>query len=168
MRSVFISYSSNDRSFAARLASDLKANGLRVWYDQWVLKVGDSLIDKIGRGVSNNDYLVIILSKSSIASEWVRKELNTALVREVRESRVIILPVLIEDCAVPAFLSDKVYADFRHDYGLGLRKLLDSFPDELFVSGLNLRSQRNLAPNVYLKNVVTDNVLDRVVETRHE
>jgi hypothetical protein len=165
MNSVFISYSSKDRAFATRLASDLKAKGLRVWFDQWELKVGDSLISKISSGVSSNDYLVVVLSKSSIASEWVRKELNAALMRELTEKRVVVLPVLIENCQIPPFLSDKVYADFRGDYISGLNRLLDGFPGTVFVSGMDLRTQKSLAQNVYTKNILTTNVLDKVLES---
>ncbi len=168
MGSVFISYSSKDRAFATRLASDLKTQGLRVWYDQWALKVGDSLIDKISFGISSNDYLVIVLSKSSVTSEWVRKELNTALVREFTEKRVVILPVLIEDCEIPPFLSDKIYADFRSDYASGLHKLLDTLPSHLFASGIDLTTQKSLARNIYRRNLLTTNVLDRVIKTNHE
>ncbi len=167
MTGVFISYSSKDKVFAARLASDLKAKGLRVWYDQWELRVGDSLLDKIGAGISSNDYLVVILSKSSVASEWVKKELNAALIKELGEKRVVVLPVLIEDCKIPPLLSDKIYADFRGDYMSGLNRLLDSFPGHLFAAGIDLPTQRTLAENVYLENVLTTNVLDRIVKTDH-
>ena len=164
MPGVFISYSSKDRPFAQQLASDLKAQGLRVWYDQWELKVGDSLIAKISAGIRAQDYLLVVLSRSSVSSEWVHKELSAALMRELREKRVVVLPVLIEDCEIPPLISDKVYADFRGDYRTGLNKLLDAFPGDLFVSGIDMPSRRKLGSNVYLDNVITTNVLDRIVK----
>jgi predicted nucleotide-binding protein len=75
MRTVFISYSSKDRDFAERLAADLRASGVGVWFDQWEIKVGDSITKKINDGIHDNDYLAVVLSPDSVASDWVRKEL---------------------------------------------------------------------------------------------
>lgn len=164
MPSVFISYSNKDRQFVERLASDLKATGLRVWYDQWELKVGDSLISKISAGIRAQDYLVVVLSRSSVTSEWVRKELSAALMRELNEKRVIVLPVLIENCEIPPLISDKVYADFIKDYASGLKTLLSAFPGYLFTSGVDIPNRRKLGSNVYLDNVITTNISDRIIK----
>lgn len=163
--SVFISYSSKDRRFADKLAKDLKSKGMHVWYDQWELRVGDSLIDKINAGIRSQDYIVVVLSKASVRSKWVMKELNAGFIRELDEKRIVLLPVLIEDCDIPPLLSDKVYADFRHDYTAGLRKLLDRFPGNMFASGISMWERRALAYNVYLDNVITGNVLDSIVRS---
>ena len=158
--SVFISYSSKDRSFVERLATDLRSRGLYVWFDQWELKVGDSLIEKINAGITSQDYLVVVLSKTSVRSQWVMKELNAALMRELNERRVVVLPILIEDCAIPPLLSDKVYADFRSDYSLGLNKLLGKFPGQLFPSGVNMQTSRSLSDNISMANVSRVNISD--------
>jgi len=50
-----------------------------VWYDKWEIKVGDSLIEKIQEGLDIHDYLAIILSPESVSSEWVKRELNSAV-----------------------------------------------------------------------------------------
>ena len=164
MSGVFISYSHKDRPFVERLAIDLKAKGLNLWYDQWELKVGDSLVDKINYGIKSQDFLIIVLSKSSVKSEWVRRELNAALIKELQERRVVILPTVIEDCDIPPLLSDKVYADFRGSYLSGLNKLLDAFPSHLFPSGIDVPSRKALSSSVYLENVITTNVSDRIVK----
>jgi predicted nucleotide-binding protein len=75
MRTVFISYSNKDRDFAEKLAADLRASGVGVWFDQWEIKVGDSITQKINDGIHDNDYLAVVLSPDSVASPWVRKEL---------------------------------------------------------------------------------------------
>lgn len=164
MSGVFISYSHKDRPFVERLAIDLKAKGLNLWYDQWELKVGDSLVDKINYGIKSQDFLIIVLSKSSVKSEWVRRELNAALIKELQERRVVIFPIVIEDCDIPPLLSDKVYADFRGSYLSGLNKLLDAFPSHLFPSGIDVPSRKALSSSVYLENVITTNVSDRIVK----
>jgi len=166
MSSVFISYSSKDRGFSAKLATDLKSKGLNVWYDQWELKVGDSLILKIEAAIKAQDFLVAVLSKSSVKSQWVMKELSTGLIRELEEKRVVVLPVVIEDCDIPPFLSDKVYADFRDDYLAGLDRLLGAFPARLFPSRISTHAQRVLSTNIHMGNVGTTNVIDRVVKDK--
>lgn len=122
--SAFISYSSQDSKFAERLATDLKKRELGVWFDRWEIRVGDSLTEKIGRGIRENDYLIVVLSPHSVASEWVRKELSEAMQREIKEKRVVVLPVLLKSCELPAFLPDKKYADFRRSYEEGLAELV--------------------------------------------
>ena len=123
---IFISYSRNDRDFVDKLAANLVANKAWVWVDRWELKVGDSLISKIQEAIQEASALLVVLSKASVASEWCKKELTAGLVRELEEKRVIVLPVLLEDCQIPLFLRDKLYADFREDFDEGLRSVLDA------------------------------------------
>lgn len=117
---VFISYSHSDAKFAERLAFQLVKASAQVWIDRWELTVGDSLIQKIQEAVAGASALLVILSKSSVRSEWTKKEINTGLLRELEEKRVVVLPVLLEDCEIPLFLRDKLYADFRSDFDVGL------------------------------------------------
>ena len=164
MNSVFMSYSSKDRGFASKLATDLKSGGLNVWFDQWELKVGDSLIGKIGAAIKAQDFLIAILSKASVESAWVMKELSTGLIKELEERRVVVLPVVTEDCDIPTLLSDKVHADFRRDYSSGLDKLLNAFPGRLFPSGISIQDRKNLATNISMKNITNTNVIDTIAK----
>lgn len=68
----------------------------------------------------------MILSKKSVESAWCKKELNSGLVRELEEKRVIVLPVVINDCEIPLFLREKLYADFRTDYNEGFNAILEA------------------------------------------
>lgn len=164
MNGVFISYSRKDREFASKLAMDLKSRGINVWFDQWELKVGDSLIGKIGAAIRYQDYLIVVLSEASVKSVWVMKELSTGLIKELEERRVVVLPVVIEDCDIPTFLSDKVYADFRRDYSSGLNTLLNAFPGRLFPSGISMHDRKELSTNVSTASVVNTNVIDTIAK----
>ena len=55
----------------------------------------------------------MILSRNSVASPWVERELEIALAKEIGGKTVGVLPLLIEDCEIPGFLSGKLYPDFR-------------------------------------------------------
>lgn len=113
MAYVFLSHAHDDKPFARYLAADLRAVGHSVWIDEAEIGIGDSLIDKIRAGLDQVDFVCAILSRTSIASAWVQKELEIASLREIDERRVVVLPLLLEDVPLPGFLKGKLYADFR-------------------------------------------------------
>lgn len=121
---VFISHSSSDKSFVDRLVADLALREIPVWYDKFDLRVGDSITGGINEGLAQAKYFLIVLSKSSLLSRWVKEELNAALMQQVSTDGTFLLPVLIEDCEVPPLLHHRRYADFRSDYDHGLGELL--------------------------------------------
>lgn len=122
--SVFISYSSVDGSFVDKLSIELIKKRIIIWLDKWAMQPGDSLLDKIQTGLTESAFLLVVLSKNSVSSEWCRKELNSGLTREIKEKKVVVIPVLIEDCEIPIFLQDKLYADFRTDFNSGFQSLI--------------------------------------------
>jgi hypothetical protein len=124
--SVFISYNHNDSDFVDKLSLELIRNNIKVWKDKWQISAGDSLINEIESGLLGASYLVIVLSKNSVKSDWVRKELNAALIREIDDKKIKILPVLINDCEIPLFLREKLYVDFRKDFENGLKQILSA------------------------------------------
>jgi len=123
---IFISYSHNDGDFVERLAKQLVAHKVSIWLDRWEMHVGDSLIDRIQTAITDASALLVILSPDSVDSAWCKKELNSGLIRELEERRIVILPVLIRDCTIPMFLREKLYADFRTDFDAGLKTILES------------------------------------------
>ncbi len=122
--SVFISYNHKDSDFVDKLALELINHDVKVWKDKWEINVGDSLIDKIESGLNGASYLIAVLSKNSIKSRWVKKELNAALIREIDDEKLRIIPIRIDDCEIPLFLREKLYADFRIGFTDGLKQIL--------------------------------------------
>lgn len=102
---VFISHSSSDKKrFVESFAKKLTQSGLDPWFDYWEIKPGDSLVDKIfEEGIKHSKSFIIILSKNSIKSKWVREELNTAVINRINNQTKII-PVLIDKVKVPEVL----------------------------------------------------------------
>lgn len=111
-RSAFISYSQKDKEYVRELKARLENDGAKIWIDDVEINIGDHLIDKISEAIKENKYMVVVLSRNSVESNWVKQELSWAMDREIRDGDVTVLPVLIEECEVPAFLRDKYYADF--------------------------------------------------------
>ena len=159
MSKVFVSYSSKDRGFVEQLVRDLHANGIQLWYDQWEMLPGDLLTDKIGTAIMDNDFFIVVLTRNSVASEWVRRELGVALQREFQERRVRVVPLLAEKCDIPAFLSNKVYADFTSGYREGLASLLKVLLDERLLTK-PIKTTMPSDPRVVWDNVVADNIVD--------
>lgn len=94
---MFISHASEDKDqFVRPLATALRDLGLRVWYDEWELVVGDPLIDKINTGLSQSRFGVVILSPSFFKKNWSRAELQALASLEINGSRDLLLPVWLD------------------------------------------------------------------------
>ena len=124
MKSIFLSHSSEDKEFVRELHKNLSKNGINSWIDEAEIKMGDSLIQKIGEGIEKADYVAIILSPKSIKSNWCQKELEIAITKEIKHGRTSVIPILIEDCKIPPFLEGKKYGDFRTS-GKSLKGLME-------------------------------------------
>lgn len=123
---IFISHSSRDRAFVENLALDLRLFYFDVWYADWEIAIGDSIVEKVFAGLDASDTLLIVLSSASVASRWVKEELDAAVMRRLSENDIRILPVLAETCDIPTPLKHIRYADFREDHQDGFSRLLDS------------------------------------------
>ena len=122
----FISYSHTDSKFADWLAEKLKASGVAVWIDKWEIKVGNSITQKINEGIIASDFLIVVLSRASVNSKWVREELNAATIRNVEQKKhAFILPVLIEECEIPTLLQHRKYANFKDHPAQAFQELLE-------------------------------------------
>ena len=90
---VFISHASEDKdSFVRPLAEALKRRGIRVWFDEYELRVGDSLLGKIDQGLSRCKFGIVVLSPAFFSKEWTQKELGGLVSREAGGEKII-LPV---------------------------------------------------------------------------
>ena len=165
MPRAFISYSTKDRPFVEQLARDLGSNDVEVWFDRWEMLPGDSLIQKIGDAILSHDYFVVVLSPQSVDSSWVNRELGVALNREFAQAQVSVIPCPLNDCKIPPFLQDKVYADFRGPYRNGLTDLMRTLnrthqSEHLVTSVPSDRGQQVIWDNVVSNNLYTNNLMD--------
>lgn len=98
--SVFISYSSKDQKFADRLHADLRSKDVRCWLATEDLKIGDSFRSKINDAIRFHDKLLVVLSKDSVASDWVEDEVEAAFEREQRDGKQVLFPLRIDDAVL--------------------------------------------------------------------
>lgn len=126
MKRIFLCHASKDKPFVRRLAKDLEFHGLNVWLDEHQIFVGDSLSGAIETGLDKSDNVIVVLSRVSLRSAWVQKELRAGYALEIERRRNVILPVLLQKTPLPLFLRDKKYADFSHSYDAGLAQILST------------------------------------------
>jgi hypothetical protein len=124
--SFFLSHSSYDKEFVNRLALDLSNQNLHVFFDKWEINVGDSIVEKINMALESMKGLIIVLSSNSVTSNWVKKELSSALIQSLSDNSISIYPVLIEYCNIPLIIKDLKYADFVSSYENGFIELINS------------------------------------------
>lgn len=90
---VFISHASEDKDDVVRpLAAALKGHGLEVWYDEYELKIGDSLRRKIDSGLAKSKFGIVVLSKSFLNKGWTNYELDGLVTKSVTQEQVL-LPI---------------------------------------------------------------------------
>ncbi|MHB1326163.1 MAG: toll/interleukin-1 receptor domain-containing protein [Thermoleophilia bacterium] len=90
---VFISHASEDKeTFVRGLAQELVRCELKVWYDEFTLKLGDSLRRSIDRGLANSRFGIVVLSPNFFSKEWPQRELDGLVAKEVSSGKVI-LPI---------------------------------------------------------------------------
>jgi hypothetical protein len=88
---VFISHATEDKDDIVRpLANALVTAGLRVWYDEFELRIGDSLRRKIDAGLARSRFGVVVLSHAFFAKNWPQYELDGLVTREMTGEQVIL------------------------------------------------------------------------------
>jgi hypothetical protein len=112
---AFISHDSRDKeAFVRELAHELAKNFCTVWYDEFSLKVGDSLRASIERGLRETRKCIMVLSPYFLSNEgWGRAEFDSVYTREILEKKNVILPVWLNVEAKDVYnyssrLADKV------------------------------------------------------------
>lgn len=143
---IFLSHSKKDKIIIEKIANDLRKCGIDVWYDEWEIPVGESIRKKIfDDGIPNCDVFFIYLSKNSMDSYWVQKELDSAIFREADEKNNFLTLFVDKD-------------DTRKDLSYDLKSV--SIPefneDEYLIPFAKLVSK---AWQSYSKKTIKDNLL---------
>lgn len=103
---VFISHNSADKDTARLLGSKLTEQGINVWFDEWKLAPGNSIVGGIEQGISGCDAFVLVWSRRAQKSNWVATELRAMLVRRVADTRLRVIPLMLDATPLPALVAD--------------------------------------------------------------
>jgi len=131
---TFISYSRADSEFALELANELRSSDFNIWLDQLDIPPGGRWDDEVERALRHCDIFMVILTPHSIDSNNVKDEIGYAI-----DSNKRILPVLLENAAVPFRLRRFQYVDFtgkNHEDGIeAAKQLLKKQVDKILSTG---------------------------------
>ena len=88
----FISFSFDDVEFCTRLYNALKSFSIDVWFAPYDMKGGQKIIKQISYEIGRRDKVIVVLSKSSMDSNWVETEIRKNVVKEVLMANLYFFP----------------------------------------------------------------------------
>lgn len=164
MKDLFISHASEDKDDLVRpLAEELKKYGVDIWYDEFELKVGDSLSESINYGLSNSIYGLIILSPHFFKKKWTDFELKSLLTYEIHKGKTI-LPIwhnisLEEVMEGSLYLADK--KALKSDQGI--QKLAFEIVKVVRPDILSIWNFRSVYKSIHKKSQIKDIKLSDII-----
>jgi UDPglucose--hexose-1-phosphate uridylyltransferase len=126
---LFVCHASEDKdAFVRPLVHKLRQRGLKVWYDELALKMGDSLRRSIDKGLNHSRYGLVVLSPAFFSREWPQRELDGLTSREIG-GRKVILPiwhdVSVEEVrSYSSILADRVAASSADGLDIVIQKIV--------------------------------------------
>lgn len=124
---VFLCHASEDKPIVERLARDLAANGIEVFFDQWCIQPGDSIRQRIDSGLTECTHFVVVLTETSITKPWVNLEMDAGLVRKLDgRCRFVPLRHQLDPKQLPPTLAG-LHSPALNDYATDLQTLVGFF-----------------------------------------
>jgi len=153
---AFICHASEDKdTFVRKLAKELADKDFKIWYDEFTITVGDSLLDKISEGLSKSKYGIVIFSKAFFEKRWTKRELE-GLVALEEEGQKKILPIWLN---VRRDDIIKHYPTLANLYAADYAKGMDSVIKELLVVLIPEKtdeSNRHVEPTVFFDKRISE------------
>ncbi len=123
---AFLSHSAKDKAVVRALAERLRANGVRVWFDEWELRPGDSIPSKIEEGLESSRVLVFCMSAKAFSSDWAALESQTFRFRDPLNKQRRFVPVRFDAAEIKGSLRQFLYVDWREQDERQYQALLES------------------------------------------
>ena len=127
---VFLSHASEDVAWCEALADRLRNEGVRVWFDQWQIKPGHSIDDRVNDGLEKCRKLVAVWTEHYFADRkvWTLAESYAKQHQDVLGRDRLLIPLLRRDCKIKPTLQGLLYLDFRNeaDFDLRVRQLIEA------------------------------------------
>lgn len=140
---IFISHNAKDKATARLLAGLFADRGISFWFDEYEIKPGESITGGIGKGIEEYDVFILMWSAAAKASKWVDTELRAAIRKRVDDTSFRLIPLMLDETALPALVAD--YRGFvlekADDLGRIVREIC---PDEAEIDVVARLQQRFL------------------------
>ena len=112
---VFLSHSSKDKAVVRAVAERLRADGLRVWFDEWEPKPGDSVPKKIDDGLEDSRILVLCMSANAFGSDWTQLESYTFRFRDPLNKDRRFIPLRLDAAPIKGSLAQFLYINWLRE-----------------------------------------------------
>jgi len=122
-RQIFLSHATADAEFAHKLATDLRAEGWRVWIAPESIQPGEKWVEAIERGLETSGVFVVALTPAAVDSHWVNTETDVAVEMQ-HEGVITFIPLEVAECRPKRLWRQYQYISFRNSYEVGLDALL--------------------------------------------
>jgi hypothetical protein len=126
---IFISHNKRDRETAINLAISLVAENLSIWFDEWEIAAGDSIVAQIEAGLTNCTHFLVVWSRHAAKSQWVRRELQSTLARSIKDKKIRLIPIRLDSTPLPVLLADIEAIKYRDGREENRRDLLRAVAD---------------------------------------
>lgn len=110
---VFLSHNIKDKDFAREIAIFLVAENINVWFDEWKISAGDSIVEQINKGLLGCTHFLIIWSNNASTSNWVRRELHSTLAKAIKDGIPRVIPIVLDDTPLPELIADIRYIKYK-------------------------------------------------------
>ena len=110
---VFLCYSSHDKTVVRALAERMKQDGLRVWFDEWEIRFGDSIPSRIEIGLESAKILILCMSAHAFGSDWAQLESQSFRFRDPLNKNRRFIPVRLDDAPIMGSLAQFKYVDWQ-------------------------------------------------------
>lgn len=142
---VFISYSAKDKVVVRALANRLREDNLRVWFDEWELKPGDSIPSRIEQGLEQSRALILCMSANAFASDWVQLESGTFRFRDPANRERRFIPLRLDDHPIMGSLAQFLCVDWlTPNRGREYSKLLEACrPRDASARGVDVATEQD-------------------------
>jgi hypothetical protein len=102
---VFLSHSAKDKAVVRAVAERLRADKVRVWFDEWEIKAGDNIPAKIEEGLEHSRVLVLCMSENAFGSDWAQLEAGTFRFRDPLNKERRFIPMRLDEAPIKGSLA---------------------------------------------------------------
>lgn len=108
---AFLSHNRGDKATARDLGAQLTLAGAYVWFDDWEVCAGESIVGRVNNALASVDVVILLWSATAHCSRWVRAELDTAISRGIDEETFRVITVRLDETPLPALLRPLKWVD---------------------------------------------------------
>ncbi len=163
---IFLSHASQDKPAVRRLSQRLKADGFDPWLDEERILPGQDWNLEIEKAMRLSGAILLCFSALSVAKEgYIQREYKRAMQyqEEKPEGTIFVIPVRLDDCAMPHFIQELQWVDYPGSYDR-LALALDQRADKLEKSPAKSKKEEKSAQRVLIMGSQTNYTITQVIQ----